>query len=93
MYDAARSEPLVEAVEVIVDNPDRLQSMKHRAYEYARSEFNWEEQSRSYRALILSCVAVDKVSMDGGRRRILVLYWHDLPLEEMRAAIRRISMC
>ena len=52
IYDAARSESLVEAVQDLVNNPDRLQSMKHRAYEYARSEFNWEEQSHRYKALI-----------------------------------------
>jgi glycosyltransferase involved in cell wall biosynthesis len=51
-YNAAEPDTLIEAVRSFVDSTERLRAMKHRAYNYARSEFNWEKQSERYLDII-----------------------------------------
>ena len=51
-YQMAKPQTLIGAVETFVSDPKRLHAMKHRAYDYARSEFNWEKQSAEYKRII-----------------------------------------
>ncbi len=51
-YDADYPESFIQSVKLMVSNLERLHAMKTNAYHAARSEFNWEIQSRPYRAAI-----------------------------------------
>jgi glycosyltransferase involved in cell wall biosynthesis len=47
-YNANEPEIVISAVQSLINAPQHLQSMKNNAYKAARSEFNWEVQSKDY---------------------------------------------
>ena len=60
IYDSDRSESLLTAVRNLLDRPDELQRMKENAYQAARTSFNWEVASQSYRGAILGFVSSER---------------------------------
>lgn len=49
IYDTANLGSFVNAVQFLINHPENLQDMKRNAYESAKSEFNWQVQSASYK--------------------------------------------
>jgi glycosyltransferase involved in cell wall biosynthesis len=49
VYDTANLGSFVDAVQFLINHPENLQEMKRNAYESAKSEFNWQVQSASYK--------------------------------------------
>jgi glycosyltransferase involved in cell wall biosynthesis len=47
-YNPANPETLKKAVRQLIDNPLELATLKRNAYRAARSEFNWQVQSKPY---------------------------------------------
>jgi glycosyltransferase involved in cell wall biosynthesis len=47
-YNATKPEIVIAALQSLINAPQHLQSMKNNAYKAARSEFNWEVQSKDY---------------------------------------------
>ena len=51
-YDSRDQESVGKMVRNFLDHPEILQEMKRNAYDFARTEFNWEVQSIPYLAAI-----------------------------------------
>jgi glycosyltransferase involved in cell wall biosynthesis len=51
-YRAREPETLVKAVQRLINDLPALQTMKTRAFQYARTEFNWGVQSEGYKKII-----------------------------------------
>ena len=47
-YDVSNPSSLLDVVRNLLDDPELLRKMKRNSYETARSEFNWEIQSKAY---------------------------------------------
>lgn len=56
-YDANNPASLVEAIQLLAENPARLLAMKQRAAEAARLDFNWQSQSTAYKQAIATLYA------------------------------------
>jgi glycosyltransferase involved in cell wall biosynthesis len=53
-YDPEQPDSLLAAVRGLIDDPPRLQRLKERAFHWAQTDYNWDRQADTYRAVIES---------------------------------------
>lgn len=71
VYDAEDLGSLRRTVETLVAEPERLAQMRRNGYWASRREFNWEVQSRAYRAALERCIALPGRCDVGGEERAI----------------------